>query len=204
MSMKLTKYVPKLLVVLIISWVLYNYAWGIVGGVTGVVGGVAGGVTKVVGGVVGSVGDAVGFTQHDESNEYEGNVIDMGMYDVQNPDAFGTTEEAERRITNDGVRKEFHNNAFPWAECTCDTGACDKHGIPNPTEGHTHVCKNGFPSKRIVDMYGGHFQLNHICAPGTGECAGEPAVLGRWWCKNGCSNPESVGLDVRPLCSRCK
>ena len=128
--------------------------------------------------------------------------VDLGMYDVYNPNAFGTTKEEDRRVTNDGVRREFHTNPFPWAECNC--GDCDEHGVPEPAMGHTHVCKNGFPSKRIVDMYGGHFQLNHICAPGDGKCADEPAVLGRWWCRKGCTNAESVGLNVRPVCTRCK
>lgn len=133
-----------------------------------------------------------------------GQGVDMGMYSIYNPNAFGTTKEGDRRVTNDGVRREFHHNAFPWAECTCEAGDCAKHGVPEPTMGHTHVCRNGFPSKRIIDMYGGHFQLNHMCAPGTGECEGEPAVLGRWWCRQGCSQPESVGVNVRPLCTRCK
>lgn len=130
--------------------------------------------------------------------------LDSGMYDVYNPNAFGTTPESERRITNDGVRKEYHQNPFPWAECTCASGDCDKHGVPKPTPGHTHVCRNGFPSKRIVDMYGGHFQLNHICAPGLADgCQNEPTTLGRWFCRKGCSNAESVGLNVRPSCTRC-
>lgn len=132
--------------------------------------------------------------------------MDMGMYDVPNEMAFGTTPEAERRITNDGVRKEYHHNPFPWAECGCGVGCdkCDKHGVPDPTPGQTHVCKNGFPSKRVVDMYGGHFQLNHICAGGLSDsCSGEPATLGRWWCRKGCAGAESVGLNVRSACTRC-
>lgn len=141
-------------------------------------------------------------------NKMEGKLstMDMGMYDVPNEMAFGTTPEAERRITNDGVRKEYHNNPFPWAECGCGVGCdkCDKHGVPNPTPGQTHVCKNGFPSKRVVDMYGGHFQLNHICAGGLADsCSGEPATLGRWWCRKGCAGAESVGLNVRSACTRC-
>lgn len=134
-----------------------------------------------------------------------GNDHDSGMYDVHNANAFGTTLEADRRITNDGVRKEYHHNPFPWGECgNCDAGNCDKHGVPDPTPGQTHVCKNGFPSKRIVDMYGSHFQLNHICAgQSDNSCGNEPAVLGRWFERCGCSNPESVGLGVRPACTRC-
>ena len=140
-----------------------------------------------------------------EAAQQAGPQLDLGMYDSYNPNAFGTTQEAERRITNDGVRKEYHHNPFPWAECAgCASGNCDKHGVPEPTPGHTHVCRNGFPSKRIVDMYGGHFQLNHICAPGIADgCQNEPTTLGRWWCRKGCSNAESVGLDVRPACTRC-
>lgn len=143
--------------------------------------------------------------QSDVPNQSAGG-MDMGMYDVPNEMAFGTTAEAERRITNDGVRKEYHHNPFPWAECGCGVGCdkCDKHGVPDPTPGQTHVCKNGFPSKRVVDMYGGHFQLNHICAPGVADsCSGEPATLGRWWCRKGCAGAESVGLNVRSACTRC-
>lgn len=187
MSARITKNLPTILVVVVVGWIVCNYA----------------------GGFLSSIGNAVGLSQDEDIKaydmpEYKGQAIDMGVYNVYNPNAFGTTAESERRVTNDGVRKEYHENPFPWAECTCSSGHCDKHGIPKPAPGHTHVCKNGFPSKRIVDMYGGHFQLNHICAPGSGECSGEPAVLGRFWCRKGCSNAESVGLDVRPLCTRCK
>jgi hypothetical protein len=182
---KLLKNLPTLVLVVLVGWLLYNYG---------------GDVLDTAGSLVGMGGDDAEV----EVGQYGGQAIDMGVYNVHNPNAFGTTSEEERRVTNDGVRKEYHVNPFPWAECTCSSGHCDKHGIPKPAPGHTHVCKNGFPSKRIVDMYGGHFQLNHICAPGTGECAGEPAVLGRWWCRKGCSNAESVGLNVRPICSSCK
>lgn len=142
-------------------------------------------------------------SQQNENEESQG--LDLGMFDIENPNAFGTTLEADRRITNDGVRKEYHHNPFPWSECQgCANQNCDKHGVPDPTPGQTHVCKNGFPSKRVVDMYGSHFQLNHICAgQSANQCGNEPAVLGRWFERCGCSNPESVGLGVRPACTRC-
>lgn len=162
-------------------------------------------VKGMVGGAVDTTLDAVGLG-HDEPahGAAQAPTVDLGMYDSYNPNAFGTTAEEERRITNDGVRKEYHHNPFPYAECTCHTGHCDKHGVPEPTMGHTHICKNGFPSKRIVDSYGGHFQLNHICAgPSSDECSGEPTVLGRWWCRSCGANPESIGLNVRPACTRC-
>ena len=129
--------------------------------------------------------------------------VDLGMYDSYNPNAFGTTKEEDRRITNLGVRREYHHDPFPWAEINAPDD-CDKHGVPEPTMGQTHVCKAGFPSKRVVDMLGGHFQLNHVCAPSSGKCD-EPEQLGRWWgnCGKNCSNPESVGLNIRSICTRC-
>lgn len=127
-------------------------------------------------------------------------VVDLGMSDTYNPDAFGTTKEADRRVTNYGVRAEYHHNPMPLGE---GCGDCDKHGVPDPAIGHTHTCKAGPPSKRMVDAYGGSwFQLPHMCAPATGP-DDEPTQLGRWWRRAGCSAPESVGLDIRPQCSRC-
>lgn len=128
-----------------------------------------------------------------------GNVVDLGMYDSYNPNAFGTTSEADRRVTNYGVRAEYNKDPMPLGE---GCGDCEKHGVPDPAMGHTHVCKGGPPSKRMVDANGGHFQLNHICAPTTGGNE-EPLQLGRWWSRRGCSNPESVGLDIKPICTRC-
>lgn len=128
-----------------------------------------------------------------------GGVADLGMYDSYNPKAFGTTNEADRRVTNYGVRREFHHNPLPLAEGCTD---CDKYGVPEPAMGHTHVCKCGPPSKRMIDANSGHFMLPHMCAPCTGE-QHEPSQLGRWWKRKGCSNPESVGLNIRPICTRC-
>jgi hypothetical protein len=139
-----------------------------------------------------------------KSESSMGNVagmVDMGMYDVENSNAFGTTTEAERRVNNYGVRKEFHHNPMPLGY---GCGDCDKAGVPDPTMGDTHICKSGPPSKRMIDAYGGsHFMLPHMCAGSTGKCTDEPTQLGNWWCRNGCSNPESVGLDIRPICTRC-
>lgn len=127
--------------------------------------------------------------------------VDSGMYDAVNEDAFGTTDEANRRVTNYGVRAEYHKNPMPLG---FGCGDCDKNGVPDPALGHTHVCKAGLPSKRMIDAYGGsHFMLPHMCAPDTGKCSDEPPQLGRFWCRRGCSAPESVGLDIRPACTRC-
>lgn len=124
------------------------------------------------------------------------------MYDVENSNAFGTTPEANRRVTNYGVRPEYHRDPMPLGY---GCGDCDQSGVADPVDGHTHVCKSGFPSKRMIDAYGGsHFALPHMCAPSTGGCGNqEPPQLGRFWCRKGCSSPESVGLDIRPICTRC-
>jgi hypothetical protein len=126
-------------------------------------------------------------------------VYDLGMYDFPNTNAFGTTEGPER-LNNASVRPEFSSNPFPIAEgCT----GCPAKGCPNPADGNLHVCKCGLPSKRMIDAFGGsHFSLPHMCAPCGGNVE-EPSNLGRWWKRKGCSNPESVGLDLRPGCSRC-
>lgn len=126
-------------------------------------------------------------------------VYDLGMYDFQNSNTFGTTTEADRRWENASVRKEFNQNPFPLAEGCTD---CPKKGVPNPAPGDTHVCKCGPPSKRMIDAMGGNHMIPHMCAPCTGQL-NEPSQLGRWWSRKGCSSPESVGLDLRPMCSRC-
>lgn len=128
-----------------------------------------------------------------------GAVHDLGMYDFDNDNAFGTTSENDHRWENMSVRKEFNKNPFPLAE---GCGDCARKGIPDPAEGDTHVCKCGPPSKRAIDAMGGHHMLPHMCAPCTGELD-EPSQLGRWWKRRGCAAPESVGLDLRPICSRC-
>lgn len=126
-------------------------------------------------------------------------IHDLGMYSFEDPNRFGTTQESERRWENSSVRKEFSQNPFPLAEgCT----SCDKKGVPNPAPGHLNVCKCGPPSKRMIDAAGGHHMLPHMCAPCTGQLD-EPSQLGRWWSKKNCSNVESVGLDLRPMCTRC-
>ena len=126
-------------------------------------------------------------------------VHDLGMYSFEDPDRFGTTQESERRWENVSVRKEFHQNPFPLAEgCT----SCDKKGVPKPAPGHLNVCKCGPPSKRMIDAAGGHHMIPHMCAPCTGQLD-EPSQLSRFWKRKGCSSPESVGLDLRPACTRC-
>lgn len=126
-------------------------------------------------------------------------VVDLGMSDTYDPNAFGTTKEADRRVTNYGVRPEFNVDPMPLG---FGCGDCPKSGVPNPAPGQEHFCKAGPPSKRVVDAMGGHFQLNHICAPSTGMMD-EPTQLGRFWKRNDCAAPESVGLDIRPQCTRC-
>lgn len=129
-----------------------------------------------------------------------GDAVDLGMYDSYNPNAFGTTNEEDRRVTNYGVRREFHHNPYPLGD---GCGDCDKYGVPDPAMGHTHVCTAGPPSKRMIDaVAGSHFSLPHMCAPATGVNQ-EPLQLGRWWKRKGCAAPESVGLNLRPLCTRC-
>ena len=126
-------------------------------------------------------------------------VYDLGMYDFPNSNAFGTTSGPER-LNNASVRPEFSKNPFPIAEGCTD---CPSKGCPDPAEGNLHVCKCGLPSKRMIDAYGGsHFSLPHMCAPCGGNLE-EPSQLGRWWKRKGCSNPEVVGLDLRPQCTRC-
>lgn len=126
--------------------------------------------------------------------------LDGDAYDAPNADAFGTTAEANRRVTNYGVRPEFHKNPMPLGY---GCGDCDKAGVPDPAPGHTHVCKAGLPSKRMIDAYGGsHHMLPHMCKKST-ECEDSPPNLGRFWCRKGCSNVDSVGLDIRPACTRC-
>lgn len=192
--LKMIKKLPVILIILVVLYVLYSSQIGV---------SLVNAVENATGLDVPLLGD---HSQAQAQAQNAGPKLDLGMYDIPNPNAFGTTSEEERRMTNDGVRKEYHTNPFPWAECTCSSGNCDKHGVPKPAVGQTHVCRNGFPSKRVVDSLGGHFQLNHICAPSVeNSCNDGPAVLGRWWSGNkcGCSNPESVGLDVRPACTRC-
>jgi len=136
---------------------------------------------------------------HAQAKAAVGGVVDLGVYDSYNPKAFGTTNEADRRVTNYGVRREYHHNPLPLGEGCTD---CDKYGVPEPAMGHTHVCKCGPPSKRMIDANSGHFMLPHMCAPCVGQ-QDEPYQLGRWWSRKGCSNPESVGLNIRPICTRC-
>lgn len=128
-----------------------------------------------------------------------GDAVDLGMYDSYNPMAFGTTNEEDRRVTNYGVRREFHHNPYPLGD---GCGDCDRYGVPDPAMGHTHICTAGPPSKRMIDATGSHFALEHICAPATGVNQ-EPLQLGRWWKRQGCSAPESVGLNLHPICTRC-
>jgi len=128
--------------------------------------------------------------------------VDPGMADVLDTNAFGTTNEADRRWENASVRKEFNKDPFPLAEGCGSTPGCAKKGCPDPADGHSHVCRCGPPSKRMIDAHGSNFMLPHMCAPCTSDSA-EPTQLGRWWKRKGCSAPESVGLDLRPICSRC-
>jgi hypothetical protein len=124
-------------------------------------------------------------------------MVDPGMYDLPDGNAFGTTSEGERRWENASVRKEFSQDGFPLGE-----GCGGKKGIPNPAPGDVHGCKCGPPSKRMIDANGGNHMLPHMCAPCTGDSE-EPSQLGRWWKRNQCSNAAEAGLDMRSICTRC-
>ena len=133
-----------------------------------------------------------------EQNE-KAQIYDLGMYDFENPNAFGTVSGPERHDVS-SVRAEYSRNPFPLAEGCTD---CAGKGTPDPTPGNTHVCVAGFPSKRMIDAYGGSWHsLPHMCAPAGGNL-NEPSQLGRFWTRRGCSAPESIGLDLRAQCSRC-
>jgi hypothetical protein len=126
-------------------------------------------------------------------------IYDLGMYDFPDPNAFGVVSGPERHDVS-SVRPEFSKDPFPLAEGCTD---CDAKGVPNPAQGMVHVSKCGFPSKRMIDAYGGsHFSLPHMSSP-CGGALEEPSQLGRFWTRKGCSDPASVGLDLRPSCSRC-
>lgn len=129
------------------------------------------------------------------------NMVDPGVFNVPDPNAFGTTSEADRRVTNYGVRPEFNKDPYPLAQgCGCGP---DATGCFNPAPGHEHWNLCGPASKRVLDAYGGHHMLPHIGAVCTDNCPKEPPSLGRFWCRHGCGNPESVGLNIRPICTRC-
>lgn len=123
------------------------------------------------------------------------------LSDMPNPDVYGTTATADARWNNQTVRPEFNKDPFPLAYGEC-TSCVAKKGCADPSPGFSHGCKCGLPSKRVIDANGSNFQLPHMCAPCQGDVT-EPSQLGRWWKRKGCSNPESVGLDMRPSCSRC-
>jgi hypothetical protein len=129
------------------------------------------------------------------------NVVDPGIFDKQDPNVFGTTCEANRRVTNYGVRPEFNKDPYPLAQ-GCDCGS-DSAGCMDPAHGNEHWNMCGPASKRVLDAYGGHHMLPHIGAVCTDNCPKEPPSLGRFWCRHGCGNPESVGLDIRSICTRC-
>lgn len=101
------------------------------------------------------------------------------ILDYDNSQVFGTTEDPNNRWENLSMRPEY------------------KKAL-----GDTHVCKCGYPSKRLVDAYGGsHHRLTHMCAPCNGK--EEPVQLGNWWTRKGCGDPTSRGLNITPYCTRC-
>lgn len=98
---------------------------------------------------------------------------------VDNPDAFGTVQDPNGRWENLSLRSEYKKDP-----------------------GNTHICKCGYPSKRMVDAYGGsHHRLTHMCAKCDGKV--EPVQLGHFWTRKGCGDPTSRGLNVVPYCTRC-
>lgn len=129
---------------------------------------------------------------------------DLGMYNIYNPNAFGTTHDSELRWETNSVRKEYNgHNQFPLNYGCKEKGDCkNSQGIPAPGIGHSHVCLAGPPNKRVVDMYGGNFNLPHICAPASGKFDA-PSQLGRWFRKKGCAAPDENGLNLRSICTRC-
>lgn len=104
--------------------------------------------------------------------------VNYDAYDIDNPDVFGTREVP--RWENVSVRDEYYG-----------------------TPGQTHVCKCGFASKRMIDAYGSdNHSLGHMCRPCNGQT--EPEQLGNWWANpDQCTESDSVGVNVRPSCSRC-
>jgi hypothetical protein len=101
------------------------------------------------------------------------------MLDYGESDVFGTTQDPNNRWENLSMRPEYKK-----------------------APGDTHVCKCGYPSKRLVDAYGGSWhRLTHMCAPCDGK--EEPVQLGHWWTRKGCGDPTSRGLNIVPYCTRC-
>jgi hypothetical protein len=134
-----------------------------------------------------------------QKQEEKVQIYDLGMYDFEDPNAFGTVEGPERK-GNASVRPEFNKNPYPLAE---GCSGCAMKGVSDPAKGDVHVSKCGFPSKRMIDAYGGgHHSIAHMSAPCGGNLE-EPSQLGRWWTRKSCSDPASIGLDIRPSCSRC-
>ena len=110
--------------------------------------------------------------------------LDLGynrqLGDTNTPNLFGTAADKYARWENLSVRPEYYKK-----------------------QGHHHVCKCGYPSKRMLDAYGGsHHRLTHLCAPCVGGKT-EPEQLASWWTRKGCGDPSSRGLNIRPYCTRC-
>ena len=126
---------------------------------------------------------------------YDAPMGEPDMYDVENPDGYGTTASSRARWENLSVRPEYGSYG-------------SYKGGYDASPGDTHVCKCGYLSKREVDAIGGsHHQLTHLCRK-CPEGQSEPAQLGSWWVnwsadRKGCADPGSVGLWVRPECSDC-
>lgn len=100
------------------------------------------------------------------------------LVDLKDSNAFGTVKDGCGRWEDLSLRAEYKKDP-----------------------GNIHICKCGPPSKRTVDMYGSHHQLEHICAKCDGET--EPIQLGNWWTRQGCGDPSSAGLNIVPYCTRC-
>lgn len=111
------------------------------------------------------------------------------LSDTVNKYIWGTTLEEHARRDNMSLRPEYQGDL---KDGTYKTGS----------EGHDHVCPCGPPSKRTMDAYGGHHQLQHMCEPCVSDQY-EPVQLGTWWTREGCGDPSSVGLSQRPYCTDC-
>ena len=83
------KNLPVILLILVVVYVLYSSQLGAT--------------------VQDAISDLTGNTQAENAGAPG---LDLGMYDAPNPNAFGTTLEGDRRITNDGVRKEYHQKSY--------------------------------------------------------------------------------------------
>lgn len=102
--------------------------------------------------------------------------INADLEDLDNLDAYGTRTEPR------------------WENMTRRSEYCGKPG-------HTHVCKCGYASKRVVDGMASNHMLPHVCRPCDGRV--EPSEINSWWVRADCTDSERVGVNIRPTCTDC-